>query len=675
MPTDWNQILPATQTDHPYFEWANETGLELLFATPLGPDVALDQLEYPILIELEDPFTAQQFAVDVGHSKGLRPVMRVPPTYSNPSPGLETTQFCTALVKKGFFVQRKRDRLLRAAIRRFELCAPVRELGFAMAPKKPKPGKAGPKGVVIAIIDDGIAFANERFRTSEITTRIEHFWSQDGRPQVPPAGYFTGWELDQAAINLQLAAAATGGFVDEDQVYRATNHVDFARGAHQPVALRLAHGTHVLDLAAGYDPATVPANRPIIAVQLPVATTADTSGATLTSWVLEAMRYILERAGNRSVVVNLSYGLIAGPHDGSSILEQALDDLVTEREATPATQDAPLRIVLPSGNSRQARCHAQFALARNRQRMLRWRILPDDRTPSFMEMWLPHVAGAKVVIEITTPTGDAATIREGEEWIWQPGADILCKVLYLNTIVPGRNRPMIFFAVAPTATTETGRETAPAGSWQIKVTNDDCPRIDIDAWIQRDDTPYGYPRRGRQSRFEDPNYIRYYDNGRLVDDDNVHPGSYVKRDGSMNAIATGKRVIVIGGFRRSDGHTLEYSAGGQMVNSPNRGAPMNDGPDVMMVSDDSDNYKGLLASGTRSRTTVAMNGTSVAAPQVTRLIAELMAANMPCDRADIAALVEVGPPPNMEPLPGPERRGAGRIFLPPDPRPHRRRYE
>jgi subtilisin family serine protease len=610
----------------------------------------------------------------VGSSKEHDSLIRIPPTYAVPPPGLERTRFCTAVVRRAFFVQRTEDRLLRAAVRRFELCTPVPQFGIPTAPVASKRPEAGPKGVVIGVIDDGIAFANERFRTSEITTRIEHFWSQDGRPEVPPAGYFTGWELDQAAINIHLAAAAGGGFVDEDHVYRATHHVDFARGGHQPVALRLAHGTHVMDLAAGRFPADAAARLPIIAVQLPVATTADTSGATLGSWVLEAMRYILENAGRRSVVVNLSYGLIAGPHDGSSILEQALEELVTQREANPATRNSPLRIVLPSGNSRQARCHAQFALNEGDRRALSWRILPDDRTPSFMEMWLPHVAGARVRIHVTTPSGETATIRPGEEWVWRSGIDVLAKVLYLNTIVPGRNRPMIFFAVAPTATNTTGRETAPAGTWRIRVANKG-PRIDVDAWIQRDDTPYGYPRRGRQSRFEDPDYVRYDYAGRVVDD-SVHPASYVKRDGTMNAIATGRQPIVVGAFRCNDGHTLEYSAGGQLVNSPNRGAPSNHGPDVMAVGDDSDAYKGVLASGTRSRTTVAMNGTSVAAPQVTRLVAQrLTAGPLLGDRADVAARAEIAPPPGMEPPPLPERGGAGRLFLPRDPRPHRRRYE
>ena len=91
--------------------------------------------------------------------------------------------------------------------------------------------------------------------------------------------------------------------MDEEEVYRRSGLLDFTRPEHKAVAWRSAHGTHVLDLAAGEDRATTDeaakariASRPIIAVQLPVATTADTSGAGLEPHVLDGIEYILHRA-------------------------------------------------------------------------------------------------------------------------------------------------------------------------------------------------------------------------------------------------------------------------------------------------------------------------------------------------------------------------------------------
>jgi hypothetical protein len=81
---------------------------------------------------------------------------------------------------------------------------------------------------------------------------------------------------------------------------------------------------------------------------------------------------------------------------------------------------------------------------------------------------------------------------------------------------------------------------------------------------------------------------------------------------------------------------------------------------VTAVADDSAVLHGVLAAGTRTGSVCAMDGTSVAAPQITRLIAALMTAGMASDRAAVQAIAAgVDPAP---PLP-PRRGGAGRIEL------------
>ena len=109
---------------------------------------------------------------------------------------------------------------------------------------------------------------------------------------------------------------------------------------------------------------------------------------------------------------------------------------------------------------------------------------------------------------------------------------------------------------------------------------------------------------------------------------------------------------------------------------------MDNGPDAMAVSDDSHAHRGILAAGTRSGSTVPMNGTSVAAPQITRWIAERMAAAGNHDRAAVAKFALQGlpaspwpqtkteanrpvnaPAPDPVKLP-PERIGAGRVEFP-----------
>ncbi len=182
----------------------------------------------------------------------------------------------------------------------------------------------------------------------------------------------------------------------------------------------------------------------------------------------------------------------------------------------------------------------------------------------------------------------------------------------------------------------------PAGLWRINVDNTGTTQVcDIHAWIQRDDSAPGYRRRGRQSYFDDPKYRCYDDGGRAIEDDNDPrtSASYVKREGTLNAIATGKQPIVIGGFRRSDWKPAQYSACGPLVYPSGRGPPSPDGPDAMLPSEDAPSHRGLLAAGTRSNSCIAMHGTSVSAPLAARQLAERMAAGQPSDRASVFATV------------------------------------
>jgi hypothetical protein len=91
----------------------------------------------------------------------------------------------------------------------------------------------------MGVIDDGIAFLHERFQKSGRKTRIECCWLQD-------PGIFLG----KGGIDALLASGT-----DEDQLYRVSGAVDFVTAGHKSITWRMAHGTHVIDLACGYDPA------------------------------------------------------------------------------------------------------------------------------------------------------------------------------------------------------------------------------------------------------------------------------------------------------------------------------------------------------------------------------------------------------------------------------------
>src|SRR6266478_3072258 len=666
----------------PYLEWAVATEFAYLSGK-----------WFRVLLEVEESVTSF-----VTHIKDLEAedFIVIPGVYETPPSGLKPTDitFCMAIMSRealetlvrGKEPGAARAKLEPAAVAKLEsLARQIRTIELGTPIKMPVVGKSPPKKlkttstnqpqkaianalpqkVIVGVIDDGLAFAHERFRFSNGDTRFKFFFNQDDGTVSTPG---PGRELTDGDINPWLAQYKYANIVDEDRLYQL---------AGQNLAARRAkHGTHVMDIACGLDPQQAGPDSPyLIGVQLPKWVTEETSGAFLTPAVNYAITYILHCADQIAavegtplpVVINLSYGTIAGPHDGTAPLERAIDQLIAARQT-------PLRVVLPAGNHYLARCHSSFGLAAatsssNPIEKLYWRVQPDDKANSFMEIWLPLLATdqtrPQVAVRLTAPTGERSDwVQPGDVWPTGP-TNVRFGVRSVNL---SGERPWILLSLAPTATITTGVPTAPSGTWLVEIENLGSAVL-VDAWVQRGDTPFGYPLWGRQSRFDDSRYQRFDVAGRPQEEDagpdpNIAPSS-IHRRGTINALATGQRAIVIGGFRRSDCHPSSYSGAGPVATPPTVPPPRY-GPDAAAVADDTVALHGVLAAGTRTGSVVAIAGTSVAAPQITRLIAEWMASGSATDRAAVqyfAAANDTCPPLSG---PSPEQRiGAGRIERPP----------
>lgn len=643
----------------------------------------------PVLMQIPRG-SLREFARGDGPWRGL---VRIPALYTEVLPRLdrsfEDIEYVTASVRRAFFevLERERAGPLADAVLDLAISPPLPRArsspAAAPAPTRPT-GPGAPGTVVVGVIDDGIALAHERFRDAG-GTRIEFAWVQDGVPPGPSEIFGPGAEGReyrklsvgaQPGLDAMLAASTHAGIVDEDGFYRRAGLTGpSSPPGHKAIDWRRAHGTHVLDLAAN-GPASSHRDGRLIAVQLPITTTGMPVSSNLGRYVVEGIWYILLRSlsvaerlgcGPLPVVINLSYGITSGPHDGLHLVERAIDEILPLwREAFGVQAE----IAIGAGNSYLDRLHAEVRFdAVGGVVDVPWRAQPDDRTPSVVDVWLPPTAGTvsdRVTLTLIAPDG-AGSVTLGEEFGavgLAPEIGTIAEVRYARlNWADGRARYRI--TIQPTFRVDGDGPVAPHGLWTIRLENRAFAPTDVlHARIRRDEAPYGYPMRGRQTYFDDPLYERHDAAGRPEEADG---DSIVKRFDSINAMATGAVPLVVGGFLRRELRPAPYSAAGPLVRKGEASPLHHAGPDVLCVSEDSLVHGGVLAAGTRSGSTVAMNGTSVAAPQVANWVADRMAGGQAGDRQALTQLAESQEgerPPPAPPKSIAPRGGAGRVALP-----------
>ncbi|MES2973937.1 MAG: hypothetical protein V4757_10020 [Pseudomonadota bacterium] len=556
--------------------------------------------------------------------------LHVPPAYtSRDAPaGL---RFCTARVRREFFDQIRPGGKLHKLVRRFEL-------GMSQAEGADDPTGAGErpyapvgeklKGKVLGLVDGGLAFANANFLNNG-RARVRYFWRQDqkGKGASPEAiGY--GHELTAKVIDQALAANTFHGLVDEGAVYR---HFDLGIEMDKLVN----HGTHVMDLLGGprvllaqlsggdappsWALADDDASRaPLVMVQIDWHTVLDTSGGSMNVHLLDGLMYILSRCdATARTTINLSWGTLAGPHDGTSVLEAAMDQLIE-------LQSPRLQIVVAAGNGYQDRTHANATLVRDESVVLHWQAPPDDKSQNFLELWIEENRDG-LEIQITPPgRPPLPALKFGQSGIWTgDGGKPLCALIYPTSVATGTRGTCALVAVAATFSEKRDVATAPSGSWQVKLTNRNSAALTVDAYIERDGEIIGVRTGARQSHFED----RWYDTSGNPDAFVDHPDnpSPIRRSGIFNSIATGKKVLTTGGVRYSDNSWARYSPRRPDPDDARRERPgVVKVPDTQAVSDASNADTGVGAAGSRSGAWVRLAGTSAAAPQIARKVLNAM---------------------------------------------------
>ena len=237
------------------------------------------------------------------------------------------------------------------------------------------PGLDG-SGVLVGIVDVGCDFRHKNFRHPSGATRLRFLWdqSQDSDTVKPPKDYDYGRELTADKINEALERG-------EEMAYRTLGYTP-APGAH---------GTHVMDVAAGNGrelarfggkdgltpalpshPGIAP-NAQLIFVNLK---TFDNGFLGNSRHLLEAVEYIFRKAEELKMpaVVNLSLSTSGGPHDGTTLVEKGFEALVQARPGRA--------IVTSAGNSYLQQGHLSGTVAAGEPTTIIWHTDPATPIPT-----------------------------------------------------------------------------------------------------------------------------------------------------------------------------------------------------------------------------------------------------------------------------------------------------
>lgn len=425
----------------------------------------------------------------------------------------------------------------------------------------------GGEGVVVGVVDFGCDFVHQNFLKQNGSTRLLSLWDQSNTSHVGPFGY--GKAYTPTEINNALH----------------TPNPYNTLGVQSPLASsRPWHGTHVMDIAAGngggtHTPGVAP-NADLVFVGLyPSDITWEGANVVDTTFgdskrLLDALAYIFQVANERSCVINISLGTNGGPHDGTSLVEQGIDALVSAK---------PNRaVVIAASNSFNDGIHAKGSVSQGGFFDLKWQVDIGDTTDNEMEIWYDGID--EFSMELISPDGtNLGSVELGRNATVKDAQGNVVIFLAHRKHDPNNRDNVIGIFM------DTGM---PEGKWTVRLHGIRVTNGEFHAWIERDDDDVAN-HIPNQSNFLPPL-------------DNTY---------TLGSISCGQKSIVVGSY---DAHVTNTP-----ISSFSSAGPTRDGRQKPEIS--APGHRVVAAKSGSRNGVVQMSGTSMATPAATGVVALILA--------------------------------------------------
>jgi len=436
------------------------------------------------------------------------------------------------------------------------------------------------RGVIIGVIDSGFDFTHPCFRAYLGQTRILAFWDQNqdiseiphpqpiGFNYLPPQGFGYGVEYNQELINTALQSP------DPSQVI-----------PHQ----RKNHGTRVASIAAG--------NGAPQKQFIGMAPEADLIFVSYdrrgqfgdSAFVVDAINYIIQKAKEfcKPVVINISQGDSFGSHDGTSLLERAIENQLSQQSVA---------IVKAAGNEAGDSRHASGQVIQGQEFHVEFEITNDHDEDTF-DIWYETRDRFDVCIQLPDGTRTAPVVPESDVILALPNGNEAFISSQLNHPDNKDNRINIILESGSGQTIEHGR-------WKIILIGSVAENGSFHVWIDRT---------VNNAIFTQPD--RYW---------------------TVTIPGTSNRIISVGAYISKDG-----AGQGDLLLSATSLGPTRDGrmkPDItapgFQITSAVIEQNGVLYDGGPSA-----SGTSMSAPHVAGVIALLFEKNPKLTQEDIRKIL------------------------------------